>query len=550
VSPNHSLSIGILVVTSALGFGACGDAPAGGSAATGSAAQGLGPFACPARASATVFVEEDAPSSVAAGATVSASVTFANCSGATWTAAEAGASSGVKIGFAAPRDGLTWGVSRVALPSDVPHGMRVTIPLSLRAPADVGDAPYQWSVVDEGVAWLDAASPRRVVHVLGGPGAPPAATPPSSPPTSPSVTLCPGVDADASGSAPASAAIQRCVDAASPGDVLELPPGTYRVTSEISLTKPLTIRTAGASGHPMGCLGSGAPACAILRADTNLAVTRGFLRIAGTSDVTLDHVALDGNRSARLGSTAAAQCAAGNTGPGFNASSSGCTHCALVGTASINALCGSGFEWKGDDLLVAGCLFRDNGDHDRATMWADGLTLLQSDRARVDGNLFADNSDVDLICGGANGGTFTNNHVVHSRQGAFAGLMLDNFDGTTSGDFRGAVVSNNTVDCGARLCDFAVELGPHPWYLSANTLGGTVSGNTVSGGKIGINVEGAGTPSEPIVVTGNTVAPSPSSAQFSCGTRTTTTFNVSPDSFVDLGAGPQPTGAFAFHGCP
>ena len=173
-------------------------------------------------------------------------------------------------------------------------------------------------------------------------------------------------------------------------------------------------------------------------------------------------------------------------------------------------------------------------------MWADGLTMLRSNRAVVDHCLFVDNTDVDLIVGGAVDGVVTSNTVRHTAQASFAGLMLDNFNGTTPGDFRGAQVTANDIGCGASLCDFGIQLGPHPWYPSANILGGVVTGNASHGAKIGINVDGAGTPEAPMVVTGNTFGPGPTSASFLCGTRATTPFNVSPDSVVDLGQGPRP----------
>ncbi len=128
--------------------------------------------------------------------------------------------------------------------------------------------------------------------------------------------------------------------------------------------------------------------------------------------------------------------------------------------------------------------------------------------------------------------------------------MLDNFNGGTSGDFTGTTVTGNAIDCGAQQCDYAIELGPHPWYLSANLIGGTVSGNTAIGGKFNIDAEGAGTTASPMVVTQNTIGTAPTSASFLCGTKPTTAFNISPDSNVDVQSGPAATGSLTQHGCP
>jgi hypothetical protein len=299
-----------------------------------------------------------------------------------------------------------------------------------------------------------------------------------------------------------------------------------------------------------GCLEAGGPPCVVFRADDNLSVARGFMRYGVTTAVVLDHVVLDGNRARRLASAAAATCASGTNGAGFNASTGGCVGCSFLRSGSARALCGTGFEWRGDQATVTRSVFRENGDHVTTNMWSDGLTLLQSNGAHVTGNRFVDNSDVDLIFGGGTTSTLTGNTVFHVRQGSFAGLMLDNFNGGTSGDFTGTVVSGNSLNCGALLCDYAIELGPHPWYLSANVIGGTVSGNTAFGGKFGINCEGAGTVASPMVVTQNTLGASPSSASFLCGTRPSTAFNISPDSHVDVQGGPAATGALTQHGCP
>jgi hypothetical protein len=257
---------------------------------------------------------------------------------------------------------------------------------------------------------------------------------------------------------------------------------------------------------------------------------------------------IDGNRDARLASPAAATCAAGTNGAGFNAHSDNCAGCSMRRGMSARALCGTGWEWTGDKATIEGNVFYRNGDHTKKNMWSDGLTLLSSNGAVVRGNSFVDNSDVDFISGGAAGGTFESNSVLHVLQSSFAGLMLDNFGGATSGDFAGAVVKGNWINCQSQLCDFGIELGPHPWYLSANIKGGSVTGNSVSGARIQINAEGAGTVAQPIAVSGNALGPSPASAVFGCGqSRSATAFNVSPDSFVTTG---DATAKFTFHGCP
>ncbi len=492
-------------------------------------------FQCSGQSQGVVFVSEVLPPAVVApGAPIFASVTLANCGTATWDATAANAPTGYKLGFDSPRDSVAFGTNRIALPASTGVGQAVTIPIAARAPNELGNVTWAWSVLREGVAWLSGSSPVRTIEVRAAANV---------------VTICAGVAADLNGTQSASAQLQQCVDATAVGGVLEIPAGIYRMTGELVLNRPMTIRTAGTASVEAGCLEAGGPACAILRADEALNVAGGFFKMGQTESVTVDHLVLDGNRERRLDSEAARICKTTSNANGFNAQSR-CTNCSFLRSASIRALCGTGMEWFGAGATVTRSIFRDNGRHTDNAMWADGLTLLQSDGAKVTQNTFIDNSDIDFIFGGGTNAMIAGNTVIHQAQATFAGLMLDNFNNSTSGDFTNTVVRDNSINCGAQQCDFGIELGPHPWYLSRNLIGGTVSNNAIVGGKIQINCEGAGTAAQPMFVTGNQMGPSPERARFNCGTKRTTVFNISPDSFVNTGAGPAATGSFEFHICP
>jgi len=79
---------------------------------------------------------------------------------------------------------------------------------------------------------------------------------------------------------------------------------------------------------------------------------------------------------------------------------------------------------------------------------------------------------------------------------------------------------------------------------------GTVSGNSVANAKQGINVEGAGTAGSPIRVFANTITGSSSSAQFLCGTKTCSAYNISPDSVVDRNGETAAVTTWTWHNCP
>ena len=340
------------------------------------------------------------------------------------------------------------------------------------------------------------------------------------------VTICPGVMADPSGNRSASAAIAQCVANTADGKELELPVGNYRMTSQLVLSKAITLRTKGSANLTTAC-GLNMP-CAALVADANFNAKGGVVvTTPKVSGVKLDHIIIDGNRSARIGSDAYYACkdvdkvtkaqkvpADPNANRwGFNVNfEAGCTNCAMTYSASNNALCGTGVAWLGDNALILSSRFMNNGDNGDSRMWADGLTLLQSSNARVEGNTFTDNSDIGFIYGGGTNSTVRYNYVVQKKMRAFAGLMLDNFgpnaagtDSNTSGDFRGTTIGPNSIICDN--CYFGVNIGPHPWYLSKNLIGGSFTSNSISGGYINLNVDGAGTAANPMTIAGNTLGP-------------------------------------------
>ena len=489
----------------------------------------------PSDPEALFLSEVPPPAALAVQQTAQVSVTFANCSGVPWLAVPVGAATGHKLGAQAPQDNTTWGFNRVALPADVAHDQQVTVAFSIKAPFTAGSHGYQWAIVQEGVKWITSQmSPVHSITVTG-----------SGP-----VQICPGVTAAIDGSSSASVQLQQCINATASGGTLELPAGTYLMTTAVSIAKPMTLRTKGTALSKVGCLQTGALPCARLLAAPALDVNDGLFQIAlPASNVTVEHIVLDGNRGARLGSTATATCVAGNNRKGFNATARGAGH-TFRHNASINTLCGTAMEWNGSNATISDNLFEDNGDNASTMLWADGLTIHVADSSTVSGNILRNNSDVGLILGSAVNSVVTGNVIQQTTQLAFAGLMLDNFNGATPGDFRGTKVSGNTVSCTNLLCDFGINLGPHAWYLSANIIGGEVTGNTVTKAKLGLLVDGAGTAAYPIKVHQNNLSGSPTVAKFSCGkTLATSNYNIGPDSVVDKNGDPTPHTSYTWHQC-
>jgi len=359
--------------------------------------------------------------------------------------------------------------------------------------------------------------------------------------TIPATQICPGQYADLTGATSANAAVQACMSATATGGALDLPAGSYRMDGQVQPKASTSIRTVGATGTSTACT-RGIP-CAVLLAAPSFNTTDGFMGVV-QSGVTLDHLVLDGNRSARIGSTAQQQCKGGNNHAGYNAIAHAASF-SFIGSASVNALCGTGMELIGDNAVISGSVFNGNGDHYTTNTWSDGLTALSSNGMKITNSYFGENSDVSLVIGGSKNAIVQNNTVYQSQNRAFAGMMLDNFNGSQPSDFSGTVVSNNTITC--NNCDFAMNLGPHPWYLSSNIYGGTVTANYIRGGSITLNVDGAGTSSLPLWVYSNDLGAAHTITGGPCGVNSR--LNISPDSVMKSGS-TAPDTRYYVHQCP
>jgi parallel beta-helix repeat protein len=333
---------------------------------------------------------------------------------------------------------------------------------------------------------------------------------------------------------PPADAIQACIDRAPASSTVEIAVGKYVLNHQIVVSAPITLR-----GAATGSSCVAAPDdCVALVAAPDFADQWGLLVVQSTTDVRVEHLVIDGNRAARTESTAARFCVNGDNTYGFNAGVFECDGCRLDDVVSRNAVCGTGMVWIGGNATIEHSAFLSNGDAATRSMWSDGLTLLSAARSTIRENTFENNSDVGLIIGYAIESRVEHNAIRQRTQPAFAGLMLDNFnsnDRGVRGDFRGAVVANNTIDCGTQLCTFGIQVGPRPWYSSTNIIGGEVHDNIVKGAKIGINVDGAGDRDAPTSVFSNSVDPAPPGSYFStCAQPIPATWmNIAPTSIVD-----------------
>jgi len=329
-------------------------------------------------------------------------------------------------------------------------------------------------------------------------------------------------------------AIQACIDRAPAFSTVEIAVGKYILNHQIVVSTSLTVR-----GALSGASCVAAPEdCAVLVAASDFADQWGLLVVRSTAAVRLQHLVIDGNRSERTKSAAALSCVNGDNTYGFNASVLDCDGCSVDDVVSRNALCGTGMVWTGANATIEHNAFLSNGDAATRSMWADGLTLLSAPRSTIRENTFENNSDVGLIVGHGRDSRVERNAIRQLTQPSFAGLMLDNFnsnDRELHGDFRGAVIANNTIDCGAQLCTFGIQVGPRPWYSSNNIVGGELHDNVVTGAKIGINVDGAGDRDAPTAIFSNSVDVAPPGAYFAACAQPIPAawMNIAPTSVVD-----------------
>ena len=342
-------------------------------------------------------------------------------------------------------------------------------------------------------------------------------------------------DPGGNGSVPPADAIQACIDRAPAFSAVEIPIGKYVLNHQIIVSTPITVR--GAASSASSCVAA-PDDCAVLLAAPDFADQFGLLLVRSTTNVTLERLVIDGNRAERTESTAARFCVNGDNTYGFNAGVLECEGCRLEDLVSRNAVCGTGMVWVGGNATIERSAFLSNGDAATLSMWSDGLTLLSASHSTIRENTFENNSDVGLIIGNAIESRVEHNAIRQRTQPAFAGLMLDNFnsnDRAVRGDFRGAVIANNTIDCGAQLCTFGIQVGPRPWYQSNNIVGGELHDNTVTGAKIGINVDGAGDREAPTAIFSNSVEPAPPGSYFArCAQPIPAPWmNIAPTSIVD-----------------
>lgn len=458
------------------------------------------------RANDAAFVTLDVPAVMTPSQTTTASVTLRNIGTTSWTAAD-----GYKLGSQNPQDSTTWGLGRALLGDGdtVAPGQVHVFTFTTTAPATAGIHHFQWRMLREGFEWFGEYSTYQPVVVGGG-----------------SVLVCEALRSLAGTNTDAAPALRACIAAAAAGTIVELPAGIYRIDGKIEIAAAaITLRTEGKDPTQPRCAVVGHN-CAELAASPAFADTGGILQVLAPGSV-VDHLVINGNKATRAATASGTQCAAANSSAGYNLRLA-CSHCALLNSVTKNALCGTGCEVSGTGTGVL--LWRnavvDNGVHDTAGMWADGVTVHDYADSTFVGNEFVDNTDIDFIFGGCQRCLVQGNSIFHTPAfagGSFAALMLHAWpSGGTSGNYTGSDTSGNLIDCGTdQRCGFGLYLGPDAWY-DADTYGGAVHHNVVTNAQQGVLIDDA----HDLQVWNNHVSNPATSTRASCGDRATTAYAI------------------------
>jgi hypothetical protein len=326
----------------------------------------------------------------------------------------------------------------------------------------------------------------------------------------------------------ASQAMADCLGRLPAGGTLLLHPGVYTIRRPMMIEKPVTIATAGVAAGAPGCARlSGS--CATILLDMAGNPQPGTMPLTITADrVALTHLVIRGVGISARGRAICRTPALRPAGGGLRVSGS---RFSLRGSRLRDFACYSAIEIVrgASQPTVEGNVIGPNGNHNPGEVWSDGVTIHETDHASVKGNLFIDNTDVQLILGGCRNCTIEDNRFRHSdsfSSAAFAELMLQAWP-NTSGDYRGTTVRRNSIDCGDhRRCGYGIMVGSAPWY-EGRTAGAAIIGNAVSDAMIAIDVDGL---SGPVEIYGNVVRNSGGRFASDCGSRDWPAVNVAPGS--------------------
>ena len=344
---------------------------------------------------------------------------------------------------------------------------------------------------------------------------------------------CAGVAELAGKQMDAGPALQACIDAIPPQSVIAFAPGRYLIETPVRIRRAIRLTTQASVRASVTCM-TDAPRCAVLHLaiDPSKAGAAVMPFDIDSADVRIDRVIFEGTRVSdpRLSKMRCATEGQRPMGGGLRVNGS---RISITRSVFRDMACYTALEFGGGtESVISNNGFLRNGTHIVAQAWADGLTIHGGHGLRIVGNMFRDNTDVQLIFGGCVACEVRANRFEHGGSaagGAFAELMLHAWPGAKTGDFTGTVVHGNNINCGPlHRCGFGIMLGAAPWY-NAPTFGGIVRGNRVRGAMLAMNVDRL---SGVMRVTGNDLQGAAGTYPTACGPRSlpAAPLNIEPSS--------------------
>jgi hypothetical protein len=281
-------------------------------------------------------------------------------------------------------------------------------------------------------------------------------------------------------------ALQACFARVAPGGTVLLPAGVALVLqTPVTITRPLILTTQG-KGPGQVCDPRIAHGCAVIHVSPtspHFNADTPALKVA-VSDVSLRNLAFNFHlRSIGVRVMSAVR---------FTAFDSGFQN-ALRSAMEIT-------NGGGDGAVVERNVFLNNGARTPAhNLISDGLTLHQATGARIVGNWFLDNTDVQLILGGCTNCVVASNDIRHSgdpARASYAAFALHSFFGSQSGVFIGSSIFGNIIDCHpSRRCGFGIYLGDYSWLPppgpSNPVNGGHIHSNATFYAQVGMYIDHA-----------------------------------------------------------
>ena len=198
--------------------------------------------------------------------------------------------------------------------------------------------------------------------------------------------------------------LQHCVDQVPIGATLELPVGRYRIGHQVVVNRRIVLTSVGKSlDDPAVVPGNGDAAHLI--ANPELDAPFGMLYLRGIE--AMHHIIVDGNKEGRLGTSAHQRDHQHAQQPGralWLQRAPRVRRCRCWWAMCFRTrwpASGLGVRGTRQYVVIRDNKFLDNGWHNRQSLWADGLTVKDISYSQIVGNEFRNNTDIDLIFGGA-----------------------------------------------------------------------------------------------------------------------------------------------------